>query len=233
MTKKLKSFFYNKLKFYWHVYQVYKSRLRLRIYGRGMLHDVHAFFTEQGIRYFIDYGTLLGAIREKHFISHDNDIDISVFADDVSPKKVLEGMKAKGFSFFRALEYNGIITEIVFCRHNVHCDIFFQFVEGTRQWVQGAITEMRMVNGCPTPQKLGKRRYRSLVTSCNEIDFMGTKLLIPSNFEEILEQTYGCNWRIPMVDWIAASNNDTRKNILITDDIVNQVDEDFIKDMKS
>ena len=39
-----------------------------------------------GIRYFLQTGILLGAIRHKGFIPWDWDVELSVFADEVEPK---------------------------------------------------------------------------------------------------------------------------------------------------
>ena len=215
------------------VYLVEMSRLRLRIYGLGMLRDVHKAFLERGVRYFVDYGTLLGVVREKHFIRHDNDIDISVFADSVTAVELIDIMKSKGFLFFRALEYNGVITEIVFCRSKVHFDVFFQFCEGDRQWGQGAITEIEVVNGVSKSVKKGKRRYRSRVNECKEVPFMGIGVMMPNNYDELLSQSYGNDWMTPKIDYITTSDDATRQYIRIVPGVVHQVDEKSIRMMFS
>ena len=48
----------------------------------NILKEFHAFCEENGIRYFISHGTLLGTIRYKGFIPWDDDIDVLVPRED-------------------------------------------------------------------------------------------------------------------------------------------------------
>lgn len=49
----------------------------------GILVDLDECFKKNGIRYFLDSGTALGAVREHDFIEWDDDIDICVFDEDL------------------------------------------------------------------------------------------------------------------------------------------------------
>lgn len=46
------------------------------------LKDIDSIFKENGIKYFLLAGSLLGAIRHKGFIPWDDDIDIGIFQED-------------------------------------------------------------------------------------------------------------------------------------------------------
>lgn len=54
----------------------------LRSLQMGILDDVHRFCEEQGLRYSLSSGTLIGAIRHKGYIPWDDDIDIYMMRND-------------------------------------------------------------------------------------------------------------------------------------------------------
>ena len=56
---------------------------------------------EHNLRYYIAYGTLLGAVRHQGFIPWDDDIDVVMFRDDYEKLKVIAGEVVEYPYFFQ------------------------------------------------------------------------------------------------------------------------------------
>ena len=68
-----------------------------------ILSEVDRICRQHNLRYWLDYGTLLGAVRHKGFIPWDDDVDISMpYQDFVKFCEIAPRELGKDFSFFRA-----------------------------------------------------------------------------------------------------------------------------------
>lgn len=140
---------------------------------------------KHGIRMFLMYGTLLGAIREGDFIDHDDDMDVGLFEADREAFAVArKEMESLGFVVSRQRE--GRVFDIV--RNDIGLDFFFvrekKNLFGRRYWDLDGRTSIaaRHLDGLDT------------------MDFLGRPFLVPRDRVALMKRLYGPNWRIPVAD---------------------------------
>ncbi len=132
-------------------------------------------------RFFLAYGTLLGAVREKDFIAHDEDIDVGAdFNDKEKFMSMLFELRENGFEVAR-WDPRGLISII---RNNEYIDIYF-FKK---------YNEKLMVNcGEPLPRKFFENQAA--------INFKGVMFNAPTDLTGVMEFWYGKDWQTP-VQWL-------------------------------
>jgi len=136
------------------------------------------------IKFGLIFGTLLGAIRENNFIKHDEDIDIYVLEED---KEVflnsLHDLQQEGFVVGR---YENNLLSII--KDGEYIDIYFfkkrNFIY--RICVGVVIKEAYLQNTI-------------------EYDFIGSSFTIPKDYENLLVDLYGKDWKTPKLNVPAKS----------------------------
>lgn len=149
--------------------------------AKYILSTVKRIFDRNGIHFKLNFGTLLGAIREHDFIGHDVDIDLAVH----------ERYREQIISLIPELYDNGIKL----CRY-FKKDIY-SFI------YKGIICDIDIVFETPYPYRfwfyrtLEKMYPKKYTIESEYIEFLGEQYEVPKNPERFLEYMYGKNWRIP------------------------------------
>ncbi len=163
-----------------------------------MLKDITDVLDRYKVKYWLDFGTLLGIVRENRILPWDNDMDISIFPDDVDimQKKVLPEIKKINYRVYkreylkdddplkkgdmRAFKIRN--NRLIFFRGYVTLDIFVLYPKKDRYyWL-----EFGKVHSYP--QKLLKQ--------FSSIEFDCKKYTIPKDYDSYLTCHYG-NWKVP------------------------------------
>lgn len=167
--------------------------------------------------YFADYGTLLGIVRDKKFISWDMDVDYGLIINNGFDWNKFEShLNNYGFKKVREYRYKNLIKEQTYSFSGLTIDFFAKIDDGKNSVAYGFYTKKGYVYSNMDSRHVREVRY-ARVLSVRKEEFCGIDVTIPSNAEEYLESAYSKNWRIPDPKW--DDNNCDNRNVTLLDDL--------------
>lgn len=192
-----------------------KSQL-IKDVGPIAIKKFHEIARAEGCDYWLFWGSLLGAYRDKGFIKHDDDIDIGMFDSDITVNLV-EKMIDNGFKVVWTIVDKDFIGgyHLACTFSEVKFDIY-SFHKDTKRNINTVF--------CPLPYNDTIVRESAIMTNImhiemeswnhlNEIPFEGVKTFIPDNADKILRTLYGDDYMVPIVD--KKAQDDTSKHKII------------------
>ena len=150
-------------------------------YAQEGLKLMKKILDKNGIVFLLNFGTLLGAVREHDFIGHDIDVDLAIYEKDVDKLvSIIPELYEEGIKLCRY--HNGIIYSFLYKNVILDIDVYLhsEFPYKYRYW--------RLVS------KLFPKFY---VEETEKIPFNGGLYDVPKNPERFVKYMYGKNWRIP------------------------------------
>jgi len=187
---------------FWKIKGMKANRIFL-VNANDVLYALSNVFDELNLQWWLEYGTLLGAIRDNDFISHDVDIDIGLFHDDYSPE--IEKIFLKyGFVKKRAfLIDDGLYgREETYSYNGVDVDLFY-FKKNGNKLIGYGFKPAEGMTSANTIKKMGGLLVREITFPYEGLKsymFKGIKVFIPSNAQEHLSAFYG-EWREKNKKW--------------------------------
>ncbi|WP_052352955.1 LicD family protein [Neobacillus dielmonensis] len=185
-----------------------QKRESVHTYGLESLLLTKESFAEIKRDFWLDYGTLLGAIRDKDFIGHDADIDVGTFfTGNEDAKKFENAMKKRGFEKSREFWMDGNIVEETYIRKGVNLDVFYYYSEGEKDKIhcftleEGEHTVYQKLDEYTLVTGLSVKKVTSTFSNTTLIDFKGKQFPVPENHHEYLTDNYGPTYMIKDENW--------------------------------
>jgi phosphorylcholine metabolism protein LicD len=181
---------------YMPILKKYKFRIQnnqFRKEGENILKIASRALNEVDVFFWLEFGTLLGVIRDGKLIEHDTDIDVGVMLEDYSPK-IEETLKKYGFVKTRkfTIDNGDYGIEESYELNNVSFDIFY-FTK----------TEKQMYCHLFPFDQNKNHLVRELYTTAvdfKSIEWQGVRVNIPSDSHQRLTDTYG-DYTVKIKDW--------------------------------
>ena len=133
---------------------------------------------KNAIPFMLSYGTLLGAVRDNDFITHDEDIDLSI--KEVYRDRFLSTLKELYQYDFEVVRYDRKDLYSIM-RKGEYIDLYFFRPCGNNRW-----------------ECSGARSLDEFFDEPDTITFRGVEFKTHSNHIDYLLMSYGPNWRIPL-----------------------------------
>lgn len=143
---------------------------------RYLLIDLINEFENEGVEYWVDFGSLLGIMREKDVILGDNDGDVCILHSNTENTKkvghIVERMGGRYFDWGAFRVYNGRIFIDIFLVKEDNDEY-----KPIKKYVHPIVKKTIKLGGC------------SLVAS------------LPNKPLDVLKERYGKDWRTPYYKW--------------------------------
>lgn len=157
--------------------------------GKEVLEILNKVSKNTNVKYWLEFGTLLGKIRENNFIGHDINFDIGVMKEELSPKFLID-IENLGFKRTSSLSIkNEGLKDIKYIYKGIEIEIFIFERE-----------ENKVV--CYSEDKSGEIGvYKLSNSTLEETKFMGVETYIPRNSIRRFLEIYGKNFNISDSNW--------------------------------
>lgn len=161
--------------------------------GKNALKAFVDCMNKNGVTYWLEFGTLLGAYRDGDFVPNEIDIDAGAFLKDA--RTVYEALVKDGFKLVREFHIvgeNGL--EQTYEYHGTTIDVMYFFEKEGLLWCNGALFPTFFKNGALFEHAVTAHYFNKF--DCSEIQFLGMQVTAPSNIEEHLSEIYGEGFRV-------------------------------------
>lgn len=178
--------------------------------GVEVLINASQLLDEIGVFHWLEFGTLLGVVRDGKLIKHDSDLDLGVFISDYNPK-IKEAFVKAGFEYKHGFSIaDNTAREETFMLENVSVDLFY--------FTQSDDTMHCHIFGLQKDKTRRIRQINTIYSGFKKIAFEGKEFNIPQDEIQRLIDTYGTDYTIPIKGW--HTPNDALNSEIINKEVI-------------
>jgi phosphorylcholine metabolism protein LicD len=182
------------------IYYPYKY-YRIKQSVKPILKILKEVFDKQCQDYWLDYGTLLGYVRNGHIIKNDIDLDFGIIVDgNFSLQEIL---KEHNIYLTQRTVVEGTITLEQYTYNDVGFDIFYYRKEG-----DNIVTNIWFPTEYTLPQRVLYERGNGSLSETTfslfemeEIEFYSMPFRVPVNRDLYLKEHFGDDYMITNLNW--------------------------------
>lgn len=186
MMQRIRKFLYN-----------IRQNLYFRRNSKKLFSLIDEALKEKGLFYWLEYGTLLGAMREHDFIKHDTDMDFGMMYSDheyVPTAMVVKGIKLFAQEFVESRSaliqkyiYKGIIFDVY----------FYEISEDNDTRTCYSFYNIGKYRRSDKKRERGVKKLTYPHSGFEKTVFLGRNVNIPANTDTYLRLLYGDNYMNP------------------------------------
>ena len=177
--------------------------IKLKLRGAEILDTMTEACKERGIPYWLEFGTLLGAYRDKTFMDHDYDLDVCILESDYSDG-FDDYLKQFGFTVKRKLYlYNRMtktrrLYEVVYNYKDFAMDMSLAFINGNERDI---LMTCEFKGECATNEYEVHVYTHPYPLPLDKVTINGKEYNAPHKPEETLSNIYGKTFMTPDPHW--------------------------------
>jgi phosphorylcholine metabolism protein LicD len=149
-------------------------------------------------KYWLDYGTLLGYVRDGKLLPGDDDLDFGVTVKD--GVDIEADMKKEDIYLFKRITVEGKITFEQYRYKGFRFDVFhYQKIDDditTNMWLPNHYNMPQQIAYEKKECSLSETTFKAFKTT-EQVSFYECSYYIPSNSDDYLAQHYGSDYMIP------------------------------------
>ena len=189
--------------------QLKDRKIAIKNDGFASITEIDKTLSAVNCVHFVDFGTLLGFVREGKLLAWDFDVDFGVKIDNGFTWQALGMlMNSISFSLVKQFSFHGVVTEQTYARNGVFVDFFRHFDSDSGSYYYVYFNDTEQEEGS-TDLKI-KVTTTVRLTETAKLPVEGGVVSVPKEYEQYLVDVYGENWRVPDPDWKPAAKPNVR-----------------------